>query len=535
MGDPCDVPLRAGATRWVQVASAAMARSLTGATGGATRIASGPGSCPAVRQRPVDLGRAEAAYPVPMKAWTVVAVVGLMAFAGCSYQAQSRAAGWALVETEHIRLRTNLSSRRAIAIAREMQRLRDVLAGNVVRCPVIAPDDRFPVTVLSSSEYEEIARTGSGAFTRHMGLTWLPDYETQIVMPADILRDVRQDFQHELTHHLLAMCLPRAPLWLNEGMAKLVETAVVDRDVVLIGLPPFALTQGDSQPELRHFRGVEVMVLPRSLLPSVDEVVAMTDTLVGERGAHDELRSAGRYAGAWALLHLLMIGDPEQQPRLVAFLGELARSKEDPAALFEKHFAGVALQEKLDRYVLDGLFRYARRPVRAARRGAPRVRAMTAGEANLHLAWLWSGATDKADAEARRREHQAAALADPSSRGEAHTMAAVVRLASSRDFAAAEREIDEGLRVAPSDATLLHAKVDLVLHRKGDATEIAGRLREVARTASQMCAVARVELAAGRLQAAVQLARAALKRRPSAWDCREVLDEAGGLVSDARS
>ena len=468
-----------------------------------------------------------------MTRWWVVVVLGILGVAGCSYQAQTRASGWSLIETEHIRLRTNLPSGRAVAIAREMQELHDVLAGNVVRCPVIAPDDRFPVTVLSSSEYEEIARTGWGAFTRHMGVTWLSDYETQIVMPDAFGRDVRQDFQHELTHHLLAMCLPRAPLWLNEGMAKLVETAVLDGDVALIGLPPFALTRGESQPELRHFRGIEVTVLSRFLLPSVGEIVAMTDTLVGARGAHDRLRTAGRYAGAWALVHLLMIGDSELQPRFVAFLGELGRSKDAPAALFEKHFEGVPLQARLDRYVLDGLFRYARRPVSLPSRGVPRVRSMTAGEANLHLSWLWSDAPENADAEERRREHQMAALADPAISGEVHTLAAILRMASSRDVAAAEREIDEGLRVSADHPALLHAKVELLLHREADATDAAGRLRKVARTASQMCAVARVDLAAGRIQAAVQLIGAALKKRPSAWDCRAILDEAGGLVSDA--
>lgn len=469
-----------------------------------------------------------------MTRWSVVVVLGLVAIAGCSYQAKTRASGWSLVETEHIRLRTNLPSARAVAIAREMQELHDVLAGNVVRCPVIAPDDRFPVTVLPGSEFEDVARTGAGGFLWSTAITWVPDYQTHIVMPEDFHGQARQVFQHELTHHLLAMCLPRAPRWLNEGMAKLVETATVERDVAIIGLPPFVITRGHADPELRHFRGVLVTVLPRSMLPSIRDVIAMRDTFVGERAAHDGLRSAANYAASWALVHLLMIGDPQLQPRFVAFLQDLARSKEDPAALFEKQLGGVALQQRLDRYVLDGLFRYVRRPVQLPRRGTPRVRTMTNGEANLHLAWLWAGPSEHEGADARRREHQSAALADATVADESHALAAMLRVVAG-DLAAAEREVDDGLRASPGDAMLLHAKVDLLLNRKADATEVAGRLRKVARTASQMCAVGRVELAAGHIQAAVQLARAALKKRPSAWDCREVLDQAGGLVSDSRS
>ncbi|HTE54042.1 MAG TPA: hypothetical protein VK698_24470 [Kofleriaceae bacterium] len=471
-----------------------------------------------------------------MRGWSVVAaLLSLVAVTGCAYKAQTRAQGWVMVETEHIRLRTSLSRSRAIELAREMQVVRDVLAGNVVRCPVIADDDKVAVTILPASRFTEIAPPALAGFQRRAKVTWLADYESAIVMRDDLSQDARQVFQHELSHRLMAMCLPRAPVWLDEGMASLVETALVKAGKVEIGIPPYVLVPERIQPRAGYFRDVRVVVLSTNLLPPIRDLMGINFFAASAGGGeHGLIRSAANYAAAWALVHMLMVGDVELRPRFVAFQQDLIHSETDPKDLFLKHFEGVPLQERLDAYIAGEKFALVRRPVAVPPRAAPRIRAMATGEANLHWAWLWSTLLKDGDAASHRREHLFAAMKDPGTRADAYVLKALLRLdGPDEDWAGAERDIEEGLRLEPDAPAVLHARIDLLLRRGADASVPAERLRRVARTSEQRCAVARVDLASGRARQSLVLATAGLKHRPSSWTCRKTVEQARDALAGA--
>jgi hypothetical protein len=453
----------------------------------------------------------------PLALLWIIAAAGAT---GCAYRPQARVSGWIEVETEHVRLRTSMSRSRAAALAREMQEMRDALAGSLLRCGPSRDADLFTVIVLSPAEFEEIAPEGVGGFYYRASASWLPEYEGQIVIPADPGRDGWQVYQHELTHHLVRWCLPRAPSWLNEGLAKLLETATVEDGKMAVGIPPFALVRSREPPVEGHFRGIRVVRLPIDVLPPIQKVLGMSSLV--EEGVHGGLHSAGNYATAWALVHLLELGAADLHGRFQAYLGELTRYDADAAALFARHFGDAALQDRLDAYLGAGSFAYVVLRVAPVRRAPPRVRAMSESEAHLMWAWLWFEA-DQDDGTARARQHLEEAGADPRARLRAQLVAALARL-EKEDAAGAERAVDSGLKGAPGDPALLQAKIELLLDRQADASAPAERLRPLARTAGQLCAVGRADLAAGNARRALALGLRGLVASRRALSCLRLVE-----------
>jgi hypothetical protein len=446
---------------------------------------------------------------------------------GCAYKAQTRAAGWTVAETAHVRVQAPIAPKRAAELAGQLQAIRDTLAATVLPCAFHGKRDPVLVTILPESEYGDIAPELAAAHYRGWNVGWLPEYEGQIVMPDRLGRETRQIYQHELTHHLIKSCLPRAPIWLHEGLASFVETVVVEPKArrVVVGVPPFIITKERRQPQYVNYKGVRLLVLSRDLLPPIARMRATSAGELYGGGAHDSIRSVASYATAWALVHMLELGAPDLRGRFHRFLGGLRRLDADPDALFAAEFEGVDLQARLTRYLLAGHWPYIRRPAPAPRNVAARVSTMSAGDAHLHWAWLWSSHWAKEGGDQRVREHLQAARQHPATRARAHLFAATLRLGA-RDLAGAEREVTAGLRRAPRDPQLLHAQVELLLERGADASGPAGRLAAVARTGEQLCAVADVELARGRLQEALRFAVRGLDARPSSSRCRQSIDRA---------
>jgi len=454
---------------------------------------------------------------------------------GCAAAgAQGRTSGWLLVETERVRLRTNVPRGRALDAASDLEEIGQALAGAMLACSSETRADRVAVTLLPSRDFEEIASAETGGVYRAWDFSWLPDYEGQIILPDDLGPETKQVFQHELAHRVFAACLPSAPAWLNEGLARFLETARVSRQGVTIGAPPYELVRGGRSrgPEVTSVDGVSVAVLSLEELPSIERVMTMPEEELYARGAHGSRAMEANYATAWGTVHLLELGANDLRPRFARFLAGLRELDVDPRALFAREFEGLHLQERLERYLAAGRFPRRVLPAHPARRGsAPRVRRMTEGETHLHRAWLWSGATIKPGGRRKMIEHLSAARRDPATRAAAHLLAAI-DLVLAHDLGRAEREVEDGLRVAPMDPALLQAQVELLLERQADATSAAERLRAVARTPDQLCTLGLVALNRGDAGEGLALARRGLAMKPSSWGCRRVVQAARGPAVD---
>jgi hypothetical protein len=453
-----------------------------------------------------------------MVRWWVSGLILSLVPSGCAYSAQQRASGWVRVETEHVRLRTSLSKRRATEIAWELERIRSALAGSVLSCAFEGKPTRLPVTVLPASEFHDIVPADAAGQYRRWRVTWLEEYEGEIILPDDLGRDTRRVYQHELVHHLVGACLPRAPVWLNEGLAKFFETAVVKNGRVVVGRSPYLLGRGNVVPKARRARGESVVSLALASLPPVERVVAMRDKDFYVGGSHGSSQVEANYATAWGLVHLLELGAADLQARFREFLASLGRLEGDPLALFQSAFGGAGLEARLTAYLARRDLPVLERAADAGRRSAVSIHPMSAGEAHLHWAWLWAGAPNSPNSRRRTLEHLAAAKDHPAMRARAHLLAAAL-LYLDRDLAGVEREVKEGLRAAPGDPALLHATLDLRLAHNADPSTAAARLRPVARTADQICAVARAKLVEGDPVEALSLATTGLTRKRNSWLC----------------
>lgn len=457
-------------------------------------------------------------------------LVGVACAGGCAYSAQQRASGWSMAETEHVQVRASVGAERAAEVAVEVQRIRDMLAGLVLRCAFEATGDPIRVTVLSESEWRDIAPRAMRGQYRSWRLTWMPEFEAQIVMPDAHDREITQLFQHELTHHMVATCFPSAPSWLHEGLAKFLETITEQDGWLLLGVPPYAIVQQRRRPGSTMYRGVRIDVLSLEQLPSIAEIVTMPSASYYRASEHDGRQLVLNYAASWALVHFLELGAKDLRLRFHTFLGRLRRFDTDPAAAFAQEFEGIDVPARLDAYLRAGDMPYEQHRPLAARKITPRVRPMTSGEAHLMLAWLWTGATNDEDARAHAQEHLAAAREQSDSRARSHLLTAALQTADG-DRVSAEREVLAGLDLAPADPDLLHALIELRAGHDEDPVDAAARLAAVARSGEHLCALSGVELRRGEARKALSYAVRGLQARPSSWRCRELLQRARDAIA----
>lgn len=145
---------------------------------------------------------------------------------------------------------------------------------------------------------------------------------------------------HEYVHYFVATTYPATPLWLNEGLAELYSTFRTTAAGVEVGRPVerhvLRLRDGWQMPLSRLFA-------------------------VGHESPEyvESERASAFYAQSWALVHYLLVGEPEMAARAPAFLAALDREPGPDAAARQALGVGlVELEERLRRYVAKPSFRY---------------------------------------------------------------------------------------------------------------------------------------------------------------------------------
>ncbi len=291
----------------------------------------------------------------------VPAVLAALVLAGAASPAggprcSGSRATWRELETAHFVLSTDLEPDEADDLAEQLEVLLGAIRRGLfdaapelpARLPVVAFARVEDFRVLAPKPYEGFfARSASG--------------HAAVVLRGDFGRVTRAGIvAHELTHAVLALIVPRAPLWLAEGLATYMEAAGEgeDGETVRIGAPPphrLAAARRDRAP------------------------------LAGVLAATGQL-GAGQYATSWLLVHYLLA---QHRERFLAYEGRLARGG-DPAAAWRETFpewdpaiaASVArLDAALLRYVRDdGRYVETRFPARGE--GAHRVTELTPAEAD---------------------------------------------------------------------------------------------------------------------------------------------------------
>lgn len=465
--------------------------------------------------------------------------------AGCAGGITTQAGGWVQVDTEHVRLRTDLGLEEAVAFAEDLQQHRDALVDIAFDCGSAQLAQPTRITFFANEEAFDAVAPRDATTIVEGSRAGLVDMAPELLMkPNRHQRVLRQAALHEMGHALSAECYPGLPSWLSEGLALFYETSELEEDALVLGRQKYAIVRQDElAAEIARARP-ETIVVPHAAVPRLVELLAYGfgefyryidyyDTLQ-ER---ERILRLGRYAGAWALTHSLFTVDESTNARLRRFMLEVRFGEATLADAWSTSMRGIDIARLYEDWTSIGV----RYPViaygyRSREREAARVRALTEAEVELHLAARWDWTDEKGRGEATAHLARAMEL-DPGNPG-AYLMRAAVAAASGAD-AEAGTWLYRAVDLAPDDPAVLRSELvfrffapEVPASAGRSIDDVAAALVMRATTASQYDALARYFLEAGSdtMEARYWAARA-LRRDPSCASCRvtagELLEAAG--------
>lgn len=251
---------------------------------------------------------------------------------------------WLRVDSPHFVVVSDANEKKAWGVAVALERFRAEVAG---------PDDPaeadLPTTIIAFDDeksFRPYNRRPDGKPATYVGIFATSSDGNFIGMSLDPDADPYGTIYHEYVHWLNSKKSIEIPLWLEEGMAEYYSTFRVEDDRIVIG-----------QPVEHH--AVLLAVEPMLSFTELFEVGAPGNGPQMIDARSEEERRGMFYAESWALFHYLMLGQPELQPKLRAFLEGWAGSV-NPNAAWKSAF-GVdyePVERALREYVRGATFPY---------------------------------------------------------------------------------------------------------------------------------------------------------------------------------
>lgn len=364
--------------------------------------------------------------------------------AGCVRRPAVRGEGWYSVRTRNLVVETDGAPAVAVEVAWNLEDLYRALQRAYPSCTATGGLGQTDITMLARrDDFDAFGAHGELAAFYSPEVHSLAYLGPRIVAYAGERNFLEQTLIHEVTHRFTAACFPDAPVWLNEGLSEYFETIVVREHDIVVGRSPFVF---GSTGEVSGFvgNGRVIHAVPRSLVPSLPELLAMGPPAFYATDGGLAARTA-RYAGAWALVHLQLLG-PRDELRndfhryLAALAAGTPRPSEAVARLHDRDYA--AYLERGD--LLERRLRYDPPAI-----PEPVAARLEPAEAHLRLAELTMrgsarrGRTCSGPVDA----HLSRALEDPSWR--ALALVYVAECAESAQQAELLREAEDAVRALP--------------------------------------------------------------------------------------
>lgn len=273
-------------------------------------------------------------------------------------------AGWLLVETEHIELRTDLDPEDAARRARQLEQYWRALAAmyGAVAPGRPPPGGRF--AVIHFDRCRDLTRFQRRSWSAFVFLA--PSWRSQ---PVAVTCEGNGDslLIHELAHIFNDHHVPGMPVWLNEGLATYYETLTVRNGKAIIGFVP--------RERVGACRG--------GIPPGLDEIRRMSF-----EAFHEGQDESCHYLAAWKLVHLLTGTTTDRMRRFHRYLDGLRRtltSDQAWSAAFGDLPAGL-LSDDYDRYARRRIGTGWSAPHQLAEPPRPRMRSLRPAEA--HVLWI---------------------------------------------------------------------------------------------------------------------------------------------------
>lgn len=274
---------------------------------------------------------------------------------------------WYEVQTAHFSVVTDLSPGKAGDLAREVERIYEVVLRALFKTPPAFPGRVRVVALRSEEGFGLFAAEKADAFYLRSTLAG-----PAIVVPGTLDEAQRIVIAHELTHHVAARVFQRQPRWFSEGLACYMESV------------------GTSGPGNAPTVGGAVKHRLYSIYPWHGGLAALFNDASGQWDYKE-------YGLAWALVHYLKNAQPAGFADLQ---GRFVRGQ-DPDAAWREVFpqwdparpGGLkALEDTVGQYVAYGKFGYRDVKLPEEREAtARRVGAAEAHAVRLSLPWLNRG------------------------------------------------------------------------------------------------------------------------------------------------
>lgn len=248
---------------------------------------------------------------------------------------------WVEVRSARFTVVTDAGEKQGRHLADQFERMRWVFQTLYPKTTVDPPE---PIIVIAAKN-QKVFQTMEPAAYLAKGQLQLGGYYSHTLEKNYILLRLDAEYDHpfatvyhEYTHLQFMGAAAWMPLWLNEGLAELMQnTEIHDKDAILYE---------PSADDIHYLQ--QVQMIPLSVLFKVDGRSPYY---------HEEQKGSVFYAESWALTHLLVINDHEKNTHRVADYLNLVGHNLDPVTAAEKAFGDLKdLQSDLVDYVHRGTY-----------------------------------------------------------------------------------------------------------------------------------------------------------------------------------
>lgn len=273
-------------------------------------------------------------------------LLACLSFAGPASALPGKPDGWSRVETDHFLFFSGASERTTRHIAANLERLRSILA-ELNPGTVLSSDRPLYLYVFDSNSaltpykplYQGKPANVGGYFLQQTQADYL-------VMQTQIGQDIERLLYHEYLHFVLGTNYSSVPLWLNEGMAEFYST----------------FQSGETTADIGRAIPDHILMLRQSPLIPLSQLFAMDSS---SKDYNEGYRQGIFYAESWALVHYLLLGNPERRPQTFQFFQEVVRGRPVTESFRNAfHATEAQIERELRDYLRRELFNYVQFPVK---------------------------------------------------------------------------------------------------------------------------------------------------------------------------
>jgi tetratricopeptide (TPR) repeat protein len=395
-----------------------------------------------------------------MKSICIALVLGSLCSSLVRAQPRGNAATepWTELKSEHFTAYGQVPERQIRETLSGLERFRAALAGTTGL--TLASSRPIYLYLFRSTEVflpytRSNHRAPRGYFVRGMD----GDY---VAIVAFSPTEAARTLYHEYVHGILAATFPAVPVWLDEGLAEFYSSFRLNGNDAETGRP--------LESHVRWLGSHPLIPLETLFATTHDSAEYNEDEKVGVF-----------YAESWALVHMLLRGEPALRSKSGRFLGALLDGSTAEAASRSAFGIGVAdLEERLKAYAKQSEYTYTATSLEGLSEAAfGDVRPMSPAEVWARLGDLLAVPRRSEAAEASEKHYRAALALDPAC-ARAHAGLALLRAREGRQDDAVAL-YDRALAADPKDpAIALLAGLNLLSKTQKERAVAPGEARSAA-------------------------------------------------------